>query len=136
MHGKLTTYQAIRAYLYKIVRRDSQRVLCQEARRNQVQRDSQGSMIIYETPHDQIVRAEAYRLVHAALEGLAPGNRRVITMHFIDGKTTGEIARELNLSRSTIKTQKTKGLEAMRKKLVRPLLIILPLFLKIFFLPA
>jgi DNA-directed RNA polymerase specialized sigma24 family protein len=40
-------------------------------------------------------------------------------MYFLEGKSSGEIARELKLSRSTVNTQKYLGLAALRKKLMQ-----------------
>ena len=72
-----------------------------------------------ETPLDNLIRTETYRLIHSALKDLAPGNQKVIKMYFLEGKSSGEIARELKLSRSTVNTQKYLGLAALRKKLLQ-----------------
>lgn len=132
MHWKLDSYQAIQAYLYKIVLRDAQRAIKQENRRAKLHTEAQLPDIINDTPFDNLVRTEVYRLVHTALKDLAPGSKKVLTMHYLDGKTTGEIARELQLSPSTIKTQKSKGLEALRKTLLRPILLLVSFSIKIF----
>lgn len=132
MHWKLSSYSAIRAYLYKTVRRDSQLALKRDKRRAEVNLQSQAPIVTNDTPFDQVVRHEVYRLVHAALKDLSPANRKVITMHFIDGKTTGEIAKELQLSSSTIRNQKMGALIALRKKLARPMFILFYHIVKIF----
>lgn len=128
MHWKLDNYYAIRSYLYKTVLRDSQRVRRQELKRATLSKDSILSNDLNgDTPIDHLLRIETYRIIHRALEELSPGTRRVLTMHFIEGKTTREIATELKLSPSTIKTQKAKGLESLRKKLLRPSMILFSL---------
>ncbi|HUC82350.1 MAG TPA: sigma-70 family RNA polymerase sigma factor [Flavisolibacter sp.] len=132
MHHKLDSYGAIQAYLYKIVLRDCQRTLKQERKRTKVYNEAQLPDTTNDTPFDNLVRTEVYRIVHAALKSLAPGSQKVLTMHYLDGKTTGEIARELHLSPSTIKTQKSKGLEVLRKTLLRPISILLFILLKVF----
>ncbi|MBL7770028.1 MAG: sigma-70 family RNA polymerase sigma factor [Flavipsychrobacter sp.] len=76
--------------------------------------------ITNETPFEKLVRSELYHLLRNALKALSPGNQKVITMYFLEDKNTNEIARELNLHPSTIKTQKTRGLEALRKLLLNP----------------
>jgi RNA polymerase sigma-70 factor (ECF subfamily) len=135
MHRKLNNYYKIRAYLYKVVQRISLRTLNQERSRAQLSEKAQFSGITNETPFDYLVRNETYRLIHTSLKDLPPGSRRVLTMHYLEGKTTGQIASELHLSPSTIKTQKAQGLSALRKKLIRPLLILLLLSVQVFYAP-
>lgn len=133
MHWKLDSYGAIRAYLYKIVQRDSLAYIRKEKKRTAMHQQSQPSQSISDTPFDHVVRSEVYRIIHTALKDLSPANRKVIVMHYLEGKTTGQIARELKLHRSTVNTQKTKGLEVLRKRLLRPMLILFYLIVKIFF---
>lgn len=134
MHRKLNSYPGIRAYLYKIVQRDSQR-----ARKRAQRYDISNQLAVEEgmcldTPFQHLVRSETYRLIHTAIKSLSPGNRKVITMHFLDGKTTAQIARELNLHPHTVQTQKTRGLKALRKIIQSPLLFSAFLLVKFFFL--
>lgn len=133
MHWKLDSYGAIRAYLYKIVQRDSLDYIRKEKKRTAMHQQSQPPQTVSDTPFDHLVRSEVYRIIHIALKDLSPANRKVLIMHYLEGKTTGQIARELKLHPSTIKTQKTKGLETLRKKLLRPMLILFYLIVKIFF---
>lgn len=119
MHWKLDSYGAIRAYLYKVVQRDSLTFLRKEKKRTQLHQAAQLPDITTETPFEQLVRTELYHLLHNALKELSPGNQKVISMYFLEGKNTNEIAQELNLHPSTVKTQKTRGLEALRKLLLR-----------------
>ncbi len=117
MHWKLDSFGAIRAYLYKIVYRDSMTSLEQKTKREKSYRDSQPLTTDHYTPFDHLVRSEAYRIIHNSLKDLPPGQRRVVMMHYLEGKTSGQIARELHRHPSTIKAQKKQGLEALRKKL-------------------
>ncbi len=117
MHFKLNSSAGIKAYLYKVVHRDSLDAICSEQKRirnlQQLPPPAEN-----QTPFDLALRSEVYRLVHTAIKGLTPANKKVVTMHFLEGKTTGQISRELSLHPSTIKTQKKQGLEALRKVLV------------------
>jgi RNA polymerase sigma factor (sigma-70 family) len=133
MHWKLDSYGAIRAYLYKIVHRDSLAYIRMEKKRTAMHQQSRPLQTVSDTPFDHVVRSEVYRIIHTALKDLSPANRKVIIMHYLEGKTTGQIARELKLHRSTVNTQKTKGLAALRKSLLRPMLILFYLIVKIFF---
>jgi RNA polymerase sigma factor (sigma-70 family) len=121
MHYKLNSYTGIKAYLYKIVHRDSIEAISNEQKRTKSYKQL-SAPIDTETPFDNLVRSEVYRLIHAALKDLSPASRKVMIMHYLDGKTTGQISRELNLHPSTIKTQKMQGLKALRKVFIRPML--------------
>lgn len=131
MHYKLDSYAGIKAYLYKIVHRDSIEAVSTEQRRNKSYKQLP-PQIDTDSPFDNIVRSELYRLIHAALKDLPPASRRVMIMHYLEGKTTGEISRELNLHPSTIKTQKMQGLNALRKVFIKPMLWLFYFCIKIF----
>ena len=131
MHYKLNSYGGIKAYLYKIVHRDSVDAFLIEQRR--IKSYTQLSpQIDTETPYDKMVRSEVYRLIHSALKDLSPANRKVVIMHYFEGKTTGQISREFNLHPSTVKTQKKQGLNALKKVFIKPMLCLLYFCIKIF----
>lgn len=121
MHYKLNSYAGIKAYLYKIVHRDSIEAISNEQKRYKTYRQLPLELDT-ETPFDNIVRTEVYRLIHAALKDLSPASRKVMVMYYLDGKNTREISKELNLHPSTIKTQKKQGLNALKKIFLRPIL--------------
>lgn len=131
MHYKLNSYAGIKAYLYKVVHRDSIEAISSEQRRAERYRQMPPE-INTDSPFDNMVRSEVYRLIHTALKDLSPANRRVMIMHYLEGKTTGQISRELNLHPSTVKTQKTRGLQALRKIISRPMLMVFYFIVKIF----
>lgn len=132
MHYKLNSYAGIKAYLYKVVHRDSIEAISNEQKRDKSYRQLPVETET-ETPFDNIVRSEVYRLIHAALKDLSPASRKVMIMHYLDGKSTGEISRELNLHPSTIKTQKKQGLYALKKVFLRPMLWLFYFCFKIIF---
>ncbi|HTD93126.1 MAG TPA: sigma-70 family RNA polymerase sigma factor, partial [Chitinophagaceae bacterium] len=75
-----------------------------------------------EDGYKKLVSAELTRLLHAALKEISPGSGRILKLHYLEGKTLTEIAGELHISTSTVKTQKQRGLKALHKKLLRPFL--------------
>lgn len=133
MHWKLDSYGSIRAYLYTVVRRASQKIQKSEKKRVSIHSAAQMPDFISDTPYDHTIRAEVYRLIHSSLQDLPPASRKVLMMHYLEGKSTGQIARELKRSPSTIKAQKSSGLTALRKKIQRPLIILFPILLDFFF---
>lgn len=134
MHYKLNSYGGIRAYLYKIVYRDSIDAILKErtrTKRAKIYKDLQPQIEI-NSPFDYMVRAEMHRIIYAALKDLSPATRRVVVMHYFEGKTTGQISKELNLHPSTIKTQKMQGLKALKKVFLKPMLWLLYFCIKAF----
>lgn len=125
-HNKLDSYNAIRAYLYKATYNGALLAKQRLQRRNFIETDN----VVFEenddTPLDNIIRTETYRLIHSALKDLAPGNQKIIQMYYLEGKSSGEIAKELKLSRSTVNSHKYQGLAALRKKLLQLFLQFLP----------
>ncbi|MBN8718396.1 MAG: sigma-70 family RNA polymerase sigma factor [Sediminibacterium magnilacihabitans] len=131
MHYKLDSYAGIKAYLYKIVHRDSIEAISKEQKRAQSYKNLLPP-VNTDSPFDNMVRSEVYRIIHTALKDLSPACRRVVIMHYFEGKTTGQIARELNLHASTIKSQKMQGLKTLRKIFTKPLLWVFYICIKFF----
>jgi len=128
-HYKFNSYESIKAYLYTIVRRDSYKA----ARKPYLPDSPVNDTTDNNTPFSFLVRAETCRLLYAALQKLSPGNKRVVAMYYLEGKTTGEIARELNLHPHTVQTQKLRGIKALQKILRPAILGVLHPLVKIFF---
>ncbi len=131
MHYKLDSYAGIKAYLYKIVHRDSVAAILSEQKRDKIYKGLRPETST-DSPFDNMVRSEVYRIIHAALKDLSPGTRRVIIMHYFEDKNTGQISRELNLHPSTVKTQKMQGLKTLRKVFMKPMSWLLYFCIKIF----
>lgn len=108
----------LQAYLYAIAKSQTlnwiKREKLSESKQEQVdylaekfQTDSQES----------IIHAETMRLVMEAVEGLPGQCKKIMKMYYEDGKNTREIAEELGLRIGTIKTQKARGIELLKKRL-------------------
>ena len=117
-HSKLNTYAAIRAYLYKCVRNECMTELKRQGRRKEIYNIYMSKTVDdIRTALDDLVRIEVHAQLHEAIKELSPGNQKVIYMHYMEGKTTAEIAKELNISDSSVKTMKYRGLDMLRKKM-------------------
>lgn len=121
-NSKLDTAGSIRAYLYTVVRNDCIRFIKKENKKSKSLREIPIPISIDETGFDKMVMAELSRHLNDALHKLSPGACSVLRLHFLEGKSLREIAEELQLSQSTVKTQKQRGLKALQKKLIRPFL--------------
>jgi RNA polymerase sigma-70 factor (ECF subfamily) len=64
-----------------------------------------------------IIQAETMHQVYNALQSLPPKCGQVFRMYYLEEKSLQEIAVELNLSLSTVKSQKGRAIELLRKKL-------------------
>ncbi|MGH2647996.1 MAG: RNA polymerase sigma factor [Ginsengibacter sp.] len=122
-HPQFNDAKSIRAYLYQIVRNDCITFYRKTARVLTMQKE-----INYLTHVDtkdnaegDIIRAEFYGELYRAINTLPPECRKIFTMLYLEGKTVRETAEELGLALSTVKTQKARGLAALKKKL-RPYL--------------
>ena len=131
-HRRLNSFAGIRAYLYTVVRRDSSRAAARLHKERKLFTNTTPELLSTNTPFEYLLRAETYRLVHAALGKLSPGNRQVIAMHYLEGKTTAQIARQLNLHPQTVQTHKTRGIKALLK-ILQPTWIAIAYFFEKYF---
>lgn len=68
-------------------------------------------------PLKEIIYAEVIGRIFAKVDTLPEKCRKVIRMTFMDGKSPKEIAEELNISISTVNSQKMRGLQLLKGKL-------------------
>ncbi len=116
-HAQFDNEQNIRAYLYRVVRNDCYNWLKQKQRIQTLQNEL---VFIHgrdqeRTVFDSLVSAEVLREIFQAFERLPPQCRQVFNLLYIQGKTMKEAAEELDVSASTVKTQKARGLAVIRK---------------------
>lgn len=120
-HERFNDADSIKAYLYRIVRNDALKYLHKVKQQLAANKE-----VIYlygyqnEKDHfNSMVTAEISREILNAINALPAECSKVFQLLYVEGKTVKEAAEELNLSPSTIKTQKTRGLSALRKSLTR-----------------
>ena len=129
-HEQFTDAISIRKYLYRIVKNDALKHLRKEKQSTSFTKEM---IYLYGNEHEKdcfhgLVAAEISRELLDAINCLPAECRKVFQLLFVQGKSIKEAAEELNLSPSTIKTQKARGLTELRKKLVYFFLIIQSLF--------
>ena len=116
--GIFETEQGIKAYLYKTVYNASIRWLQNQQRKTFHLSSYTKQNDITEQPYlNNIIKAETISNLHKAITHLPSQCRTVFTKLFIEGKSVSETAQEMNLTISTIKNQKARGI-----KLLKPLL--------------
>ena len=118
-HERLNEADCIKAYLYRIVRNDALKYLHKKKQGLAANKE-----IIYlyanqnEKDHfNNLVTAEISRELLNAINSLPAECSKVFRLMYVEGKTIKETAEALQLSPSTVKTQKKRGIEALRKSL-------------------
>ncbi len=116
-HHQFTDAPSIKAYLYRIVRNDALKYL---AKQKQWAGAAKEVIYLYGGEHqgnafNALVAAETARLLLKAIDRLPLECGKVFRLLYLEGKSIKETAEALRLSPSTVKTQKARGLEALRK---------------------
>lgn len=117
-HWSFDHPQVIKSWMYTTVRNACLNTLQQDARHNRHKEILAAEMQdqYQKSQFAEIVKAETITEVHKALKVLPPECRKIFEMMYIRNMTVREIANKMKLSLSTIKNQKARGLEILRKK--------------------
>lgn len=108
-------HKVIKSWLYTTVRNQCLNLLQNDLRKKDFLKNIE---IDNEQDHvHNMILAERANEVATYLDCLPKACREIITMYYYEGKNTSEIASELDLSPSTVKNQKVRGLELIRKLL-------------------
>jgi RNA polymerase sigma-70 factor (ECF subfamily) len=124
-HERFSDASSTKAYLYRIVKNDALKYL---AKQKQLAGVNKEVIYLYRGEHERdafnfLAASEIARLLSKAIDTLPSECSKVFRLLYIEGKSTKETAEALCLSPSTVKTQKARGLKALRKSL-RPILIL------------
>lgn len=124
-HQRFSDAHSIKAYLYRIVRNDALKYLDKEKRKASATKE-----VIYLYGHENekdhftsLVTAETSRQLLEAINALPAECSKIFKLLYVEGLSVHETAEALNLSPSTVKTQKKRGIEALRKSLPLPLMV-------------
>lgn len=121
----------ILSYLYSAIKNASLNAL----RHKEVEAKYKNQIAFSEVDEDLVIatitRAEVIAEIHGAIESLPAGCKKISYLSFIEEKKNQEIAQELGISVTTVKSQKQRSLQLLRLRL-KPeifgaiLLILLP----------
>ena len=109
---------AVKPYLYAIVRNRCLDVLRRQKHQTAYISQLKKSPIplAADITHNIII-SESMHQVYLALQSLPSKYQKIFNMLFVEGKEIKEIALELNLPLSTVKSQKARVLELLKKQL-------------------
>jgi RNA polymerase sigma-70 factor (family 1) len=118
LHKNFDNLQAIRSFLYDATRNASLNWIRSQKRNSRKLNElSYLTEDLERNSFEQIVEAETYRETLSALKALPPQCRKIFQMLFLEGKNCQQIAKELNLSISTIRNQKARALSLIRQRI-------------------
>lgn len=108
----------LRAYLYRATRNQCLNHLGREVRPVRfMEEDCELFKVDPEETEAEILKIEIYRQLLTAVDKLPDKCRQIITMAYMEGKASKQIAQEMNISVSTVDNQKARGLMLLRKLL-------------------
>lgn len=130
-HSQFNDAKNIRSYLYQIVRND-----CLKFHQQQKRSAFTTKEIRYLSTRDvennyeaDIIRSEFSDEIYKAINTLPTECRKIFKLLYIQGKSIKEISSELEITASTIRTQKARGLAVLKQKVNFPPFLLLILFL-------
>lgn len=110
--------QSQSSYLYKAVYNGCQNLKEERATRDKYQTAAGNTLApIDDAILERIYRAEVYRELFGAIDQLPEQCRRVMHLSYREGLKVDEIAQLLQVSSSTVKTQRTIGIKRLRRLL-------------------
>ncbi len=108
---------AIRSFLYTSVRHACLNAIRHHKVVEKFMQEQSAAAPVEAGAMQAIIRTEVLAAVHEALQSLPEECGRIVRMGYIDGLKNQQIARELNISVNTVKTQKRRGLQLLRLRL-------------------
>lgn len=118
-HSQFNDAKNIRSYLYQIVRNDCLKFHQQQKRSAIITQEirylSNGDL---ENNYEAgVIRSEFLGEIYKAINTLPTECRKIFKMLYIQGKSIKEISSELEITASTIRTQKARGLAVLKNKI-------------------
>jgi RNA polymerase sigma-70 factor (ECF subfamily) len=70
------------------------------------------------TALENMIYAETMGKIYTAMDRLPPQCKKVFILHYIEGKKIAEIAEELKISISSVRTHRGRGIDLLQKALL------------------
>ena len=115
---KINDENGLKNYLYKIVYNGCLRwVERQQTKKKVYELHILNNSAPEKSFIEKMIQTETLRLVREAVHELPKECKKVFMKLYVEGKTVNETAKELNVTISTIKNQKARGIKLLRTKL-------------------
>jgi RNA polymerase sigma-70 factor (ECF subfamily) len=115
--------QSVKSYLYTTARNRS---LTWIKRQNREKKRIQTAALLeddfQQSAQESMIYAETMRGIYNAMDRLPRQCRKVFFKYYIEGKKVPEIAAELNISVSSVRTHRNRGIELLQKALLTGLI--------------
>jgi RNA polymerase sigma-70 factor (ECF subfamily) len=112
--AEMQSYVHIRRWLYFIVRNESIDLLRYRTRSREIHEDL--SYLNSEEYVDlEMLKTSLLQNLSEEIEKLPRQRKAILRLYFFEGKTTAEIAEQMQLNSQTVLNHKTRALEALRK---------------------
>lgn len=112
--GNFTRIEAVKTFLYVTVKNRCLNISKHRVVKNRYLH-SRNDFIEERTAVNNIIEAEVLHHMYNAIRELPSACRQVMRLSFDDGLNNKEIARQLDISVNTVKTQKLRGLRFLRE---------------------
>ena len=121
--GALQVATSVKAYLFTSVRNR-----CLNVIRDRKIRDEHNNKLfeaqLFSGTEDVIIDEDVHRRLQEALNSLPDKCREIILLKVVEGKKNKEIAEQLNIAETTVKTQVQRAYRMLRERLVPIFLLI------------
>jgi len=104
------------SYLFTIIKN---RVFdhLKEVKKNDILKEKFWDNILEYQAIDNDLKEERFDKIKEAVNGLSEKRRKIIKLNYEEGKSYDEIAKQLNISKNTVKNQLVKAKQVIRKQL-------------------
>jgi len=117
-HNYPESFGDMKPYLYTMVKNASFNYIRRKEVANRYNESKITTEKFEETILDSIIYSESINRLYSAMQNLPEGCRNVANMTFLQGKSNQEVADLCDVSINTVKTQKRRAVQLLRKSLI------------------
>ncbi len=128
--SEFRNFSGLRSFLY-VSTKNASIDLLRKSKQWEVSRLTEGGSeaLVEKNIEHLIIETETYRQLHLAVESLPAQAREVIRLFYLLGEDYKEIAKRLNLSVNTVRVQKKRALNLLKKSVIYLFLLLFPFML-------
>lgn len=112
---KFTDILNLKAYLYTMVRNATWKKVKQDSKFYRL--DQTDNFVLSDEDNEKIIEEEAYGILLNALQSLPEGCKKVFELSCIEELKYKDVAKKLNITVNTVKSQRARAIKLLRNKL-------------------